>query len=101
MKIHNVNQSKVQNLESEKDISREDKVSSSSKPANKKDEKSLSKMAELVSKARLRAESAEDVREKRIREVEEKLKAGAYEQEKVKEELSRRLARHMKKLLGR
>ena len=102
MEIHNINQGKVQNLDADRDIARDEKVSNpAGESIKKRDEKNLSKAAELVSKARARAESVQDVREERVREVEEKLKAGAYDSVNVKEELSRRLAKNIKRLLGR
>ena len=47
MKIQNINQGKIQGPATDKEISTEEKVSStSSKPIKKKDEKALSRMAE-------------------------------------------------------
>ncbi len=102
MKIQNINQGKIQGPATDKEISTEEKVSStSSKPIKKKDEKALSRMAELVSRAKAQADSVPEVREERVKEVEQKLNSGAYDDIKVKEELSLRLARRIKKLLGK
>jgi len=102
MKIQNINQGKIQGATTDKEVSAEEKTSSTSnKPIKKKDEKSLSRMAELVSRAKARAESVPEVRENRIKEVEQKLNSGAYDDIKVKEELSLRLARRIKNILSK
>jgi len=102
MKIQNINQGKIQGPATEKEVSTEERISSTSnKPIKKKDEKRLSRMAELVSRAKARAESVPDIREERVKEVEQKLNSGAYDDIKVKEELSLRLARRIKNLLGK
>ena len=102
MKIQNINQSKIQGPSTGKEVLKDGQVSStSSKSVKKKDKKALSRLAELVSRAKVQAESVQEVREEKIKEVEQKLNSGEYEDARVKEELSLRLARRIKNLLGR
>ena len=102
MKIDNIHQGKIKGLSGDRNIHEDDKVSRRGKSRiGKRPSNEVSRLSQLVSKARIASEGVSDIRHERIAEVQQRLADGFYDSKEVREELIARLAERLRTIMSR
>lgn len=99
MKINNISRGRIRELDDRKDIQPGETEKSKSETGGvKRTESGISRLGQIVSRAKIEAEGVEEVRDDKVEQARERLESGYYDKEEVKEEIASRLAEKLKEL---
>ncbi len=100
MKINNIDQGRIKDLSGDRNVQSEEKaVRRGKSKVGRKAASGVSSLGRLVSKARVRAEAIGHVRGERIAEVQQRIEDGYYDTDEVREQVVRKLADRLKRLM--